>query len=88
MPRSPNIPSHDKDKNKTKNKNNSNKNNNTIQAACLAKSNTNNDVFQHDSFNNLTNDDYTTMPNKRNLSDSSNSSSPDNSQHKIKIKNY
>jgi hypothetical protein len=71
---------------KVKSKNNSNKNNNTIQAARLAKSNTNNDVFQYDSFNNLTNDDYTTMPYKRNLPDSTNSSSPDNSQHKIKNK--
>jgi len=66
---------------KGKNKNNSK---NTIQVARHEKSstNTNDTVFEYDSFNSPSDSDWTTNNGKRNLSDSSNPSSPNHDPSK------
>jgi len=82
MPRSSSTPLNDKDKSKK----NSNRNN-SKQAPCLINSNRNKDtILQYDSLNNSPNANWTTITNKRTISDSSNPSSPNNSQHNIKNK--
>ncbi|CAI6347136.1 unnamed protein product [Macrosiphum euphorbiae] len=77
MPHSQTTPQTGKGKNSKNSKN-------VIQAARLEKSTTNSNdtVFEYDSSNSPSNSDWTTNPGKRNLSSSSNPSSPNHDQSK------